>query len=172
MEATKIKNVIVIGVRLHSHLDFLLLILLLQAGGSLNPLIISSLQSVGFRVSVLVRAASSVTPPAGAIVHRTDYSHDSLLEAFRGKDAVVNTITMPDLADQLRIIDAAIEAGVKRYLPAEFGIDTSKAATVEIVPFLKVKPEVVKYLRSKEGEISWTALITGPFFDWYVYPGA
>lgn len=123
-------------------------------------------------MSVLVRAASSVTPPAGAIVHRTDFSHDSLLEAFRGQDAVVNTITMPDLADQLRIIDAAIEAGVARYLPGEFGIDTSKAATVEIVPFLKVKPDVVKYLRSKEGEISWTALITGPFFDWYVYLGA
>ncbi len=101
------------------------------------------------------------------MVYRTDYSNSSLLAAFKGQDAGVNTITMPLFSDQKGIITAAIEAGVNRYLPGEFGIDTSKRTTVEIVPFLKVKPEVVSYLRSVEDKITWTSIITGPFFDWY-----
>lgn len=75
---------------------------------------------------------------------------------------------MPNFDEQKKIIDAAVEAGVKRFIPAEFGIDTSKEKTVEVVTFLKVKPQIVQYLKSIEDKITWTGLITGPFFDWYV----
>ncbi|CAM1507775.1 Fc.00g046230.m01.CDS01 [Cosmosporella sp. VM-42] len=153
-EAHTVKKVVVVG-----------------GGGSLNPLVIASLRSLGFTVSVLIRAASTVEAPPGTLVHRTDYSHTSLLAAFKGQDAVVNTITMPIFLDQKRIIDAAIEAGVKRFLPAEFGIDTSKKATIEIVPFLRAKLEVVEYLKSIENKITWTAILTGPFFDWSLRNG-
>jgi hypothetical protein len=133
----------------------------------LNPVVISSLQSHGFSVSVLVRDSSKAVPPAGVTVHRTDYSESSLLLAFKGQDAVVNTITMPDFEEQKKLIDIAILAGVKRFIPAEFGIDTSKEETVEIMTFLKVKPRVIQYLRSIQDKITWTGIITGPFFDWY-----
>lgn len=133
----------------------------------MNPVVISSLQSHGFSVSVLVRDSSEVVPPAGTTVYRTDYSESSLLLAFKGQDAVVNTITMPDFEQQKKMIDIAVLAGVKRFIPAEFGIDTSKEETVEIMTFLKMKPRVIQYLRSIQDKITWTGIITGPFFDWY-----
>jgi hypothetical protein len=119
-------------------------------------------------VSVLVRASSTVEPPIGTTIYRTDYSKPSLLSAFKGQDAVVNTITMPDFEEQKKMIDIAVEAGVKRFIPAEFGIDTSKEEAVEIMTFLKMKPQIIQYLRSIQDKITWTGIITGPFFDWYV----
>ncbi|UKZ83927.1 hypothetical protein TrVFT333_011742 [Trichoderma virens FT-333] len=141
-------------------------VIVIGAGGSLNPVVITSLQSHGFVVSVLIRTASTAEPPPGTNVFRTDYSRASLVSAFKGQDAVVNTITMPDFEEQKNIIDAAVDAGVKRFIPAEFGIDTSKEKTVEIMTFLRVKPQIIHYLRSIEDRITWTAIITGPFFDW------
>ncbi|KAM0517646.1 hypothetical protein ACHAPE_004618 [Trichoderma viride] len=146
-------------------------VIVVGAGGYLNPIVISSLQSHGFSVSVLVRDASNVVPPAGTTVHRTDYSESSLLLAFKGQDAVVNTITMPDFEEQKKMIDVAVLAGVKRFIPAEFGIDTSKEETVEIMTFLKVKPRIIQYLRSIQDQITWTGIITGPFFDWSLRQG-
>ncbi|PKK53044.1 hypothetical protein CI102_1687 [Trichoderma harzianum] len=146
---SEIKNVIVIG-----------------AGGRLNPIVISSLIEHGFSVSALVRTSSTAKPPPEVNLFRTDYSRASLVSAFKGQDAVVNTITMPDFEEQKNIIDAAVEAGVKRFIPAEFGIDTSKEKAVEIMTFLRMKPQIIQYLRSIQDKISWTAIITGFFFDW------
>ncbi|GFP59654.1 isoflavone reductase homolog IRL [Trichoderma asperellum] len=146
-------------------------VIVVGAGGFLNPIVISSLQSHGFSVSVLVRNTSNVVPPAGITVYRTDYSGSSLLLAFKDQDAVVNTITMPDFEAQKKMIDIAVLAGVKRFIPAEFGIDTSKEETVEIMTFLKMKPQIIQYLRSIQDKITWTGIITGPFFDWSLRQG-
>ncbi|PTB35639.1 uncharacterized protein TrAFT101_009325 [Trichoderma asperellum] len=146
-------------------------VIVVGAGGYLNPIVISSLQSHGFSVSVLVRNTSNVVPPAGITVYRTDYSDSSLLLAFKDQDAVVNTITMPDFAAQKKMIDIAVLARVKRFIPAEFGIDTSKEETVEIMTFLKMKPQIIQYLRSIQDKITWTGIITGPFFDWSLRQG-
>ncbi|KAK4065538.1 hypothetical protein Trihar35433_7658 [Trichoderma harzianum] len=73
---------------------------------------------------------------------------------------------MPNFEEQKNIIDAAVEAGVKRFIPAEFGIDTSKEKAVEIMTFLRMKPQIIQYLRSIQDKITWTAIITGFFFDW------
>ena len=48
-----------------------------------------------------------------------DYPYDKLVEAFRGQDAVVNCITGTEVEEQFKFIDAAVEAGVKRYVPSE-----------------------------------------------------
>ena len=37
---------------------------------------------------------------------------------------------------------------------------------ITAVPFFEGKKKYLEYLKSKEGFISWTALFTGPFFDW------
>ncbi|KAL7893426.1 hypothetical protein HDV63DRAFT_387042 [Trichoderma sp. SZMC 28014] len=146
-------------------------VIVVGAGGYLNPIVISSLTSYGFSVSVLIRETSNAVLPVGITVHRTDYSESSLLLAFKGQDAVVNTITMPDFEQQKKMIDVAVLAGVKRFIPAEFGIDTSKEETVEIMTFLKMKPRIIQYLRSIQDTITWTGIITGPFFDWSLRQG-
>jgi hypothetical protein len=55
---------------------------------------------------------------------------------------------------------------VKRFVPSEFGSDTPNPKTRAIVPIFNAKTGTVDYLRSKEDDISWTSIITGPFFDW------
>jgi hypothetical protein len=43
---------------------------------------------------------------------------------IEGIDAVVSVVGSLALATQISFIDAAIEDGVKRFIPSEFGCDT------------------------------------------------
>ena len=52
------------------------------------------------------------------------------------------------LQDQTRIIDAAIAAGVKRFIPSEFGSD-SKNEKSKVLPIFGPKVAVRKYLDEK-----------------------
>ncbi len=128
--------------------------------------IVRSLLRCGFKVSVLSRASSNATAPDGAEIIKTDYSHESLVAALKGHDAVVSAITTFLVGQQLPIIDAAIEAGIRRFIPSEYGVDTSDPIIGEIAPPAGTKNEVVAYLKSKQNTgMSWTALIVGAFFD-------
>lgn len=107
-------------------------------------------------------------PPRGVQVLAADYSsHSSLVNAFTGQDAVISTIGAVALSDQTKLIDAAIEAGVQRFIPSEFGSDTQNEKSAELAIF-KGKVAIKKYLEKKaaEGKITWTGLVNGPFLDW------
>jgi hypothetical protein len=156
MASAVIKNVIVIG-----------------ASGSVGPPIVSALLETGFNVSVLTRTSSTATFPATVTVHRGDYSHSCLFSAFEKQDAVVSTIATFSVTQQTSVIDAAIKAGVKRFIPSEYGIDTSLSHILDFVPPAVAKQDVVNYLKTKESAgMSWTAVCVGGFFDWsFKYPG-
>jgi hypothetical protein len=69
--------------------------------------------------------------------------------------------------EQASIIDAAVAAGVKRFIPSEYGNDTSITEVAILVPSAQGKQETIKYLRTKESSgLSWTAICVGAFFDW------
>lgn len=119
-----------------------------------------------FTVSILSRPDSTSTFPTNIKVIKTDYTHDSLVEALKGQDALISSIAGTALTKQIDIIDAAIEAGVKRFVPGEFGSDTTNDKALARVTFFGVKRAVTDHLKSKEGQIAWTGIITGPFFDW------
>lgn len=142
-----------------------------QAGGNLGPSILEGLDKDShFTVSVLSRAGSSSTFPSHIKVHRIDdsYPEDQLLTALKGQDAVVLLLPTTEVNNHKSIIDASIKAGVKRIIPSEFGSDTSNPAIIDEVPLIfKGKQEVQRYLQSKEETgLSWTAIVTGGFFDW------
>lgn len=141
--------------------------IIIGAGGNLGPSVLRALLKSSFETSVLSREGSSSTFPAGVNVLRANYdSVDSLKKAFQGQDAVISLVGGNALGDQNKLIDAAIAAGVQRFLPSEFGSDTPNTKTLAIAPFLEAKYATVNYLKSKEDAISWTSVITGPFFDW------
>lgn len=73
---------------------------------------------------------------------------------------------MNALQGQQLLIDAAIAASVKRFIPAEFGSDTLGKSGELAVFGGKVASR--KYLEEKaaEGKITWTAIANGPFLDW------
>jgi hypothetical protein len=142
-----------------------------QASGNLGPSIVQALLSSNFTVTALTRADSKSTLPAGVHVAKVDYAdHNSLVAALRGQDAVVSSIATPALLQQKAIIEAAAEAGVKRFIPSEFGINTTKLpAGSGLEKILAGKLEVQKLLdekvKSSEG-FSWTGVSTSLFFDW------
>lgn len=148
-----IKNVIVIG-----------------AGGNLGPSVLSALDAEPqFTVSILARQSSKSTFPPHIRVHRVgdDYPEAEVLEAFKGQDAVVSTIASAGVVKQISIVDTAIKAGVKRFVPSEFVSDTLNQKAAALLPqIFKGKVETVEYLKKKQKEgLTWTAFVTGQFFE-------
>jgi hypothetical protein len=69
--------------------------------------------------------------------------------------------------EQKAFVDAAVTAGVKRFLPSEFGINGQSEAVKNLTPFFSVKQDLLDYLVEKEKDgLSWTGLITGILYDW------
>lgn len=125
-------------------------------------------------MSILTRKSSkSQTFPPGIKIHRVDndYPIDQLLEAFKGQDALVSTLPGRPYTVHLRMIDAAIQTGVKRFIPTEYGNNTCTAAA-DLVSLYEDKSRVISYLKSKETSgLTWTAIHTGQFFDWGLESG-
>ena len=145
-------------------------VLLIGAGGNLGPAILDAFTSdPRFAISILTRKSSESTFPSHLTVHRVsdDYPESELLPAFKGQDAIVVTIASASAHKQKDFIDAAVKAGVKRFVPSEFGGDTRNEKALAILPQLYgIKNEVVDYLKRKEKDgLTWSAFVTGPFFE-------
>jgi len=139
--------------------------------GSVGSIFVDEfLRSQKFKTFVLTREDSTSTFPSDVHVLKTDYTVASLTSVLSSShiDAVVSNLNGAALgAPQIALIDAAKAAGVKRFLPSEFGSDTTNPKVLELVEFLKGKKQIVDYLKTKEGDgFEWTSLVTGGFLDW------
>ncbi|KAK4464297.1 hypothetical protein QBC42DRAFT_47750 [Cladorrhinum samala] len=144
---------------------------ILGGTGNLGPSIVHELLSAGFQVTGVTRASSTnSTPiyPDAVTIKKADYaSYDSLLSVFTGQDAVVSVVGAPGVPVQKVAVDAAIAAGVKRFIPSEFGVNTRRVRDLPIGKILQGKIGVVDYLKEKEAQgLTWTGISTGLFFDW------
>ena len=119
------------------------------------------------------REGSKSTFPASVEVRHADLkSVDSLTRAFAGQDAVV--VASPGSAvhgGQTEVADAAVAAGVKRFLPSEFGHNTRKVG--DLLPILGKmlagKKAIVDHLielAKKNPGFTWTGVGTSLFLDW------
>ncbi|KAJ5946599.1 isoflavone reductase family protein [Penicillium verhagenii] len=149
-------------------------VMLMGAGGLFGTEVLSALQKEGtFNLSILSRKSSSSTFPADIKVHKIDddYPIDQLTTAFKGQDALVSTLPGRPYTVHLRMIDAAIQAGVKRFIPTEYGNNTC-AAAAKLVTLYAEKAKVIAYLKTQEHTgLTWTAIHTGQFFDWGLEAG-
>ncbi|KAK5940606.1 hypothetical protein PMZ80_007023 [Knufia obscura] len=135
------------------------------AGNIGGPVTKHLLATNQFRVSALTRTTSKSTFPEGVTAVRTDYTPESLIESFRGQDIVISTLSTSSLGDEMAIAKAAVEAGVKRFLPAELGMDTSTELCLKISPCVFLKQDIIKYLKEHEDKISWTGVFCGLWID-------
>ncbi|OBT61855.1 hypothetical protein VE03_08828 [Pseudogymnoascus sp. 23342-1-I1] len=154
--ADVIKNVIVIG-----------------ASGSLGASIFKALvASNRFNVSVLARPESTNIYAANIKTFQSDYSEPSLAEAFQGQDAVVCALGAAGLADEIKIIDASVKAGVKRFIPSEYGSNSKNAKATTLIPFFGLKAQINAHLEAQEAKgLTWTGIAAGPIFDWGINIG-
>ncbi|KAI9655428.1 MAG: hypothetical protein M1829_000664 [Trizodia sp. TS-e1964] len=143
------------------------------ASGNLGPSIVKALVDSGkFNVSILARPTSTATFPHGVKVIRSEYTLEALEGALKGQDAVVSTIG--DFNSQGHIIEAAVKAGVQRFIPSDFGGDTNNEHFVSLFPLAGGKVKIGKLLEEKakaHSSFSWTSIFTGAFFDWALKTG-
>lgn len=124
-------------------------------------------------MTVLTRLSSKHTFPASVNVKPVDYdSLSSLTSALQGQDALISTLGGQGLATQKLLIDAAVAAKVQRFLPSEFGSDTSTDAGKKI-PFFADKAAIQDYLKevSAKNGLTYSLMFTGPFLDFCIMVG-
>ncbi|EXJ87196.1 hypothetical protein A1O3_04155 [Capronia epimyces CBS 606.96] len=149
-------------------------VLFIGAGGNIGGPIFRSLEKAGFDLTVLSRPDSKNTFGPNVKVVKKLYDDPSLSEAFEGQDAVVSFVSVAALLDQIKLIDVAAKAGVKRFIPSELGSNTLNPKAQELVFFYKQKQTVLEHLEAtakKNPGFSWTGLATGPVFDWGLQVG-
>ncbi|KAI0428123.1 hypothetical protein F5Y09DRAFT_349827 [Xylaria sp. FL1042] len=138
------------------------------ATGNLGPAILEQLLKAGFNVTVLTRKSSTHELPAPVTVKPVDYdSIESLTAALQGQDAIISTLGFGGLTKQFNLIEAAKKAHVKRFIPSEFGSDTTNPKTASLAVFadkLATQRKLVE--EAAKGTISYTNIYNGPFFDW------
>lgn len=146
------------------------------AGNLGVPIIRALLASEQYRVTVLSRNANAASSYSDKIPNDSnlgfvtvDYtSVASLTEALQGHLAVVSTLGTTTINTQKYLIDAAVAAKVTRFIPSEFGSDTTNPNAAKL-PVYGAKlgiEKILKDLAKENPAFSYTLIINGPFFDW------
>ncbi|CAJ2508898.1 Uu.00g139240.m01.CDS01 [Anthostomella pinea] len=146
-----------------------------QATGRIGPVLVEQLVLAGFEVTALTRGSTKHDFPETVAVKIVDYdSLASVTEALTGQDAVVSALGHgPGLAGlQSILLEAAVNAKVKRIIPSEYGSDTRNAKAGSL-PFYqkKVKAQGAFEQAAATGSITYTIICTGPFLDWGISSG-
>ncbi|KAH7003126.1 hypothetical protein EDB82DRAFT_482635 [Fusarium venenatum] len=139
------------------------------AAGDLGSAVFNALvTSNKFNLTVLTRKDSKSTFPSGTKVIQVDYdSLESLTAALQGQDAVVSTVGSLAIPSQNLLIDAAVAAGVKRFLPSEYGSNLVVPSVRKLPVFgTKVAIEDKLIELANQGKISYTFVYNGIFLDW------
>ncbi|KIW37599.1 uncharacterized protein PV06_10242 [Exophiala oligosperma] len=157
-------------------------IALVGATGTLGPCVLKALVAASFPVTVLTRVGggSKISKlPAGSnatiIVKEVDYtSHRSLVEALSSVDVVVCTLGSQDLFETQRsLIDASVEACVKRFIPSEYGNGANEK--VRRFPLLWAdKDKTQTYLEEQvaaHSVFTYSVINTSSFLDWQLERG-
>ncbi|KAK4446177.1 hypothetical protein QBC34DRAFT_152154 [Podospora aff. communis PSN243] len=152
-------------------------IALVGANGSLGSVLLTALLAAKpphgpFTITILQRESSTSPPTPGTnlICIPDSFPLDALTAALANHDAVITAFPLRDVSIHLRIASAAFAAGVKRFIPADFGsVDSRSAYARELVPLFEKKAQVrelLQSLSSQRADFGWTSLVVGHFFDW------
>ncbi|KAE8266140.1 hypothetical protein A4X09_0g6212 [Tilletia walkeri] len=143
--------------------------------GAIGKPIIEEFLAAKLPLTILTRDESKPELQAykaqGAILKAVDYdSVDSIAAALEGIDAFISALGnqhkegLPnDLAK------AAKKAGVKVYVPSEFGLDYVNPRTAPFPGLVQAKLDHHKFV--EELGLPWVAFANGAFGDWLFHPG-
>ncbi|KAK4948607.1 hypothetical protein LTR10_012611 [Elasticomyces elasticus] len=144
------------------------------ASGTLGPHVLKALIDAKFQVKILTRSKKPRQFDTSVDVVEVDFtSVESLTAALKGIDAVVSTVAGAAIKTQTVLIDAAAVAGVKRFIPSEYGSVTTNPK-LEAIPFYDNAFKVKHHLQEKAdaGQLTWTVLACGAFLEFLFAPGA
>jgi nucleoside-diphosphate-sugar epimerase len=142
------------------------------ATGNLGQPILKALLDADFSVTVLSRFdgnTSKLPQHPNLTIKQVDFiSVHSLTPALQGVEVVISCLATLAIGAQNPLIDASVAAGVKRFIPAEFGMDSQNPLAMRL-PVCRPKVETQKYLQEmseKHEGFSWSAIANGMFLDW------
>ncbi|GAA5884496.1 hypothetical protein JCM6882_005275 [Rhodosporidiobolus microsporus] len=98
---------------------------------------------------------------------------DDLAEKLKGIDAVVSALNGPGVDAQYKVLDAAAKAGVRRFLPSEYGSEhpwrKPGDSWTHTHPYFDVKARFKEYMylhpAMMSGKITYTIVGTGDLYD-------
>lgn len=147
-------------------------IALAGATGNLGIPILKALIDADFSVTVLSRKGGNsavLTPHPKIVIKEVNFdSVESLHSALHGVEVVISCLATLAIGSQNPLIDASVAAGVRRFIPAEFGMDSANDLCAQL-PVCAPKVETQKYLQqwSKSNpDFTYTAIANGLFLDW------
>ncbi|EHK19419.1 uncharacterized protein TRIVIDRAFT_46658 [Trichoderma virens Gv29-8] len=138
------------------------------ASGNLGSHVLKALLQANFNVTVLTRSQKPGSYDAKITVAEVDFtSTNSLTSALQNQDAVVSTVGIAGLEGQKILIDAAIAAGVQRFIPSDFGVCTTSPKVLGF-PFYSTLATVRQYLADKAATstLSYTVVAPGSFLEY------
>ncbi|KAF7553684.1 hypothetical protein G7Z17_g3424 [Cylindrodendrum hubeiense] len=145
-------------------------ILIVGATGSIGSVVLQALlDEPSFSVTALQRSSSKhkLSPSVNIVTIDASYPLEALVSAFTGQDAVINCMTSLAVGDQLRFVDAAVAAGVKRYVASEYGLNNNNPEARALNSVFREKGEIQDYLRSKESlGMEWMSIACGMWLRW------
>lgn len=127
-----------------------------------------------FNLTALIRSSTNYAPPSSSsklkVIVANHEDKSSLVKAFHSQDAVLDCVPggATKFATQKLLIDAAIEAGVQLFFASEYSADIMGPHYQRFpTQIVGDKVKIRQYLMEKAdaGEIAYTALNGGPFFD-------
>ena len=129
------------------------------------------LESTCFNVTLLTRGHETLATSCVRAV-RVDYDDpQSLQSVISGQDAVVCTFGRESALAQIALFDAACAAGVKRFIPSEFGGNLQNDKS-RLLPNYCSKVQVEDYIQAKKAQsISYTYVYTNVLMDWSIRAG-
>ncbi|KAG7137381.1 hypothetical protein HYQ45_005228 [Verticillium longisporum] len=154
---------------------------LVGANGTLGSVLLAKLvDSAAFNLTAVIRNGSSSSPPYPTSQVRVvnvdkELTFASLKEALTGQDAVIAAFPLKSPDAHIRLVEAAAAAGVKLFIPADFGsIDADNARARELVPLYRHKLAVrlrAQELADQHPGFTWTGVVCGHFFEWGIKEG-
>lgn len=142
------------------------------ATGNLGMPVLEALLGAEFCVIVLSRIggnSSKLAPHPNLTIVEVDFnSTQSLIAALQEAEVVVSCLATLALGSQNPLIDASVAAGVRRFIPAEFGMDSRNPLCV-VLPVCVPKVNTQRYLQEKANSnrgFSYTCIANGLFLDW------
>lgn len=147
------------------------------ASGNLGIPVLEALLSANLSVTALTRKggkSSKFQHYPGLTIKEIDFNDpDSIQPAVEGVTVVISCLATLAIGSQNALIDASCAAGVRRFIPAEFGMDSLNPLCKEL-PVCQPKTATQRYLAHKSREhpeFTWTGIANGLFLDWGLKEG-
>jgi len=149
-------------------------ILIVGATGHLGRELVKACQQQGNEAHALVRPATRRDPArmkplqeAGATIHEGDLAdYDSVVRACRAVEAVISAVGGLQVGDQGPLVKAVKEAGVRRFVPSDFGLDPAAAGPGSCLLF-DAKAAVQKSVQA--AGIPYTFIHANGFFTYWAF---